>query len=81
MLGIDNIIFKTFGLYLYIVFVFGSRLCGKSAIPGSQIQTPNIGTDPAGFEPAIPGLEGRCFIRAKPRAHLFSFFFTYLFYL
>ncbi len=25
-------------------------------------------TDPAGFEPAIPGLEGRCFILAKPRA-------------
>ena len=24
--------------------------------------------DPAGFEPAIPGLEGRCFIHAKPRA-------------
>ena len=31
-----------------------------------------LGTDPAGFEPAIPGLEGRCFILAKPRA-LFSF--------
>jgi hypothetical protein len=27
-----------------------------------------LGADPAGFEPAIPGLEGRCFILAKPRA-------------
>ena len=25
-------------------------------------------TDPAGFEPATPGLEGRCYIHAKPRA-------------
>ena len=28
----------------------------------------NRRTDPAGFEPATPGLEGRCYIHAKPRA-------------
>jgi hypothetical protein len=26
--------------------------------------------DPAGFEPATPGLEARCYILAKPRARI-----------
>lgn len=36
--------------------------------------------DPAGFEPAIPGLEGQCFIHAKPRALINKLYLGYLNY-